>query len=318
MRVLVCEELINDLRVNIDKIEDMARKLDRNNYEAFFVYSFALFESGICEAIRRLLAAFPEKLSDDKQPRIRYSDVFSNLFSPNHLLYTIINAEIKSISKGNALVLLEEAQRLMAIKLTFDRSTMEEVSEYRNRLVHDNTVSNGEYILGAGHSKSKNPPFHRIKILIDILADILKELELSLGTKYQKYTKFKLIKDLWGEVFNTPLLRFEDCVAIRRDTFEKHVVVVNMEHLISRTKSISSSERFFLALLLQQYSGGLNDILFKFRDIPGLVSITSKDKIHKILHVFDIYPNLLNGVHIDGVIELNIRGDADMSTSQSP
>jgi hypothetical protein len=71
MRILVCEELINDLRVNIGKIKDMSVHLKKNNFEAFFVYSFALFESSICEALRRILASFPEKLSDEKQPKLK-------------------------------------------------------------------------------------------------------------------------------------------------------------------------------------------------------------------------------------------------------
>lgn len=97
MRILVCEELTNDLKVNIEKIKDMSAQLDKNNYEAFFVYSFALFESSICEALRRILAAFPEKLSDEKQPKLKNSDIFNNIYSSSYILDTIINAEIKSI-----------------------------------------------------------------------------------------------------------------------------------------------------------------------------------------------------------------------------
>ncbi|SDT56379.1 hypothetical protein SAMN05444162_4998 [Paenibacillaceae bacterium GAS479] len=304
MRILICEELTNDLKVNIEKIKDMSAQLDKNNYEAFFVYSFALFESSVCEALRRILAAFPEKLSDEKQPKIKNSDIFNNIYSSNYILDTIINAEIKSISKGNALALLQTAQRLMAIELTFDRSAIEEVSEYRNRLAHDNTISNREYILGGRTVKSNNLSLEKANIQIDILTKVLSELELCLKTKYQKYTKFKLIKDLWGEIFDTPLLEFGDCILIRRGAFDKNtnVVGINFDHLENVVKSISSGEKFFVSLLLQQYSGSINDRYFKFEDIPTLGSITSYANINKILHVFNIYPNLFNGVSIDGAI----------------
>jgi hypothetical protein len=302
MRILVCEELINELRVNVVRIKEMIIQLNQNNYEAFFVYSFALFESSICEAIRRILVAFPEKLSDEKQPKLKNSDIFNNIYSSNYILDIIINAEIKSISKGNALALLQTAQRLMAIELTFDRSAIEEVSEYRNRLAHDNTISNREYILGESILKSNNLSFEKAKILIEVLTNVLSELDLRLKTKYQKYTKFKLIKNLWEEVFNTPLLKFEDCILISQGVFDKNINVVgiNLDHLESAVKLISSSEKFFLSLLLQQYSSSINDRFFKFKDIPSLVSITSKTRINKILHVFNIYPNLFNGVSIDG------------------
>lgn len=35
MRVFVCEELINDLRVNFEKIKDMFGQMNKQNYEAF-------------------------------------------------------------------------------------------------------------------------------------------------------------------------------------------------------------------------------------------------------------------------------------------
>lgn len=302
MRILVCEELINDLKVNIKKINDMSLQLDDNNYEAFFVYSFALFESGICEVLRRILAAFPEKLSDEKQPKLKHSDIFDNIYSPNFIIDTIINAEIKSISKGNALALLNKAQSLIAIELPFDRAVMEEVSVYRNRLAHDNTMSNREYLLGVRTLNNNIFSLDKAKFFIDILTKVLSEFELCLKTKYQKYTKFKLIKELWGEIFTTPLLRFEDCILIRQSTFDKgaNVVGINFDHLDKVVKSTSSSEKFFLSFLLQQYSGSINDRYFKFNDIPGLVSITSNTNISKILYVFNIYPNLFNGISIDG------------------
>ncbi|WP_440116316.1 hypothetical protein [Paenibacillus sp. QZ-Y1] len=304
MRILVCEELINDLNVNIDKIKDMSSQLNRSNYEAFFVYSFALFESSICEALRRILAAFPEKLSDEKQPKIKNSDIFNNIYSSNYIVDAIINAEIKSISKGDALALLQKAQSIMAIELMFDKGAIEEVSEYRNRLAHDNTISRREYILGGQTRKSNNLSLEKSMNLIDILTKVLSEMELCLKTKYQKYTKYKLIKDLWGEIFNTSLLKFEDCILIRRDAFNKNtnVVGLNFDHFETVVKSISSGEKFFLSFLLQQYSSSINDRYFKFQDIPGLVSISSNTKINKILHVFNIYPNLFNGVSIDGAV----------------
>ncbi|MCM3761771.1 hypothetical protein M3212_13415 [Alkalihalobacillus oceani] len=302
MRILVCEELTNDLRVNIEKIKDMSEQLEKNNYEAFFVYSFALFESSICEALRRILAAFPEKLTDEKQPKLKNSDIFNNMYSSNYILETIINAEIKSISKGNALALLQTAQNLMAIELTFDRGALEDVSKYRNRLAHDNTISNREYLLGRKTVKGNTFSFEIAKILIDTLTQVLSDFEVCLKTKYKKYTKFKLIKDLWEEIFNTPLLKFEDCIVIRQDVFDKNksVVGINFDHLKTVVKSISSGEKFFLSLLLQQYSSNINDQYFKFKDIPSLASKSSNTRINKILRVFDIYPNLFNGVRIDG------------------
>jgi len=67
MRIFICEELINNLEFNINKIKKIQSKIDMDNYEAYFIYTFALFESALCEAIRHILSAFPEKIKSEKQ-----------------------------------------------------------------------------------------------------------------------------------------------------------------------------------------------------------------------------------------------------------
>lgn len=99
----------------------MYLQLEKNNYEAFFVYSFALFESSICEALRRILAAFPEKLSDEKQSKLKYSEIFDNIYSINYIVDPIIDTEIRSISKGNALALIQIAERHLSINLRYNK-----------------------------------------------------------------------------------------------------------------------------------------------------------------------------------------------------
>jgi len=123
-------------------------------------------------------------------------------------------------------------------------------------------------------------------------------------SKYKKYTKYKLIKDLWDNVFQTPLLRFEDCIIMRNSAIGdncKKVVGFNFEHIKNISNSISSGEKFFLALLLQQYSGSVNDQFFMFKDIPSLVSVWPKYILNDVLQVFSVYPNLFNGMDIDGL-----------------
>lgn len=168
-------------------------------------------------------------------------------------------------------------------------------------MAHDNTISNREYILGGRTKEGKQFSFDKAKVLIDNLKEVLLEMELCLKVKYHKYTKYRLIKDLWEDIFDTLLLKFDECIIIRPHVFNKNnkVVGINIDHLDRVAKSISSSEKFFLSLLLQQYSCSINDRYFKFSDIPSLVSITSKSKINKILHVFSIYPHLFNGESIE-------------------
>ncbi|WP_339235164.1 hypothetical protein [Oceanobacillus sp. FSL W7-1281] len=97
----------------------------------------------------------------------------------------------------------------------------------------------------------------------------------------------------------TPLLKFEDCILIRESAvFEKKTSVVgfNFEHIKKVSASISSSEKLYLSMLLQQYNTSINSDLFNSNDIPMLVSIASNEKIHLFLHVMSIYPHLFNGM----------------------
>lgn len=304
MRIFVCGELMKNLKVNIEKIEEAYKQANDKNYEAFFIYTFALFESAVCESMRHILIAFPEKIPSEKYPKLKLKDIYSNISSPQYILYTLVNAEIKSIRKGDVKFLLDEAKDICSIELKYNEESLDNISSERNKLTHDNTISNQQYILGEGYSNTSNffnvdKCRKNIMFLLDILRDFSSKLEL----KYQKYTKFKLVKELWESVFDTPLLRFEDCIVIRNWAFEnnnKKVVGFNFEHIKSVSKSISSGEKFYLAILLQQYSCSANDQFFKFNDIPALVSVSSKYLLNDILQVFSVYPNLFNGMNIDG------------------
>lgn len=301
MRIFVCRELIKNLVANIEKIEETHRQIRENNYEAFFIYTYALFESAICESMRHVLTAFPEKISNEKYPKLKSKDIYDNLFSPQYLLYSLVDTEITNIKKGNAKSLLEKAKAICSIELNYNEKYLDDITIERNRLTHDNTISNQQYILGEVYPSKHDFNVEKCKNHIEYLLNILREFLSKLELKYKKYTKYKLVKELWEIVFDTPLLRFEDCITIRNRLSDdnKKIIGFNFEHIKTVFKSISSGEKFYLALLLQQYSGSANDQFFKFKDIPALASV-SKHIIHGILHVFSVYPNLFNGLDIDG------------------
>jgi hypothetical protein len=303
MRIFVCDELINNLKINIVKIEEAYNQIGEKNHEAFFIYTFALFESAICEVMRHILIAFPEKISSEKYPKLKLRDIYDNISSPQYILYTLVDMEIKNITKGDAKSLLDKAENVCSVKLNYDEKILKDISGERNRLTHDNTISNQQYILGAMHSGKAIFKGEKCKEYVEILLNILREFSNEIQSKYKNYTKYKLINDLWNNVFHTPLLTFKDCVNIEDMEYGDHVSKVvrfDFEHIKSVSKSVSSSEKFYLALLLQQYSGRVNDNIFKFDDIPMLASISSKNIIIDILQVFSVYPTLFNGTNIDG------------------
>lgn len=299
MRVFVCEELIKNLKSNVEKIEEACKHLEENNYEAFYIYTFALFESAVCESIRHILIAFPEKISSEKYPKLKLKDIYDNISSPQYILYTLVDMEIKSTSKGDAKSLLERAKGICSIELNYDEKLLSNISLERNRLTHDNTISNQQYILGALHSSDFDFNIDKCRKYIEVLLNILREFSDEIESKYHKYTKYKLVKDLWNNVFSTPLLRFEDCIIIRDWGNDYRVISFSFEHIKSVLSSISSSEKLYLAVLIQQYAGSVNDDLFNFRDIPMMASISSKNILYDVLQVFSVYPTLFNGTNIN-------------------
>lgn len=95
MRIFICEELIDNLESNINKIENIQSKIDMDNYEAYFIYTFALFESSLCEAMRHMLNAFPEKINSEKQLSLLANDIYTNVFSPQEIFETLVENIIK-------------------------------------------------------------------------------------------------------------------------------------------------------------------------------------------------------------------------------
>lgn len=299
MRIFICKELINNLDANIGKIKEIQPKVDKYNYEAYFIFAFALFESALCEAMRHMLSAFPEKINSEKQFTLSSDVLYKNMFSPQMILSSLIDSEIKKISKGSAHAVIAEAERICAIQALHERNRLEEISHFRNLLTHANTPSKGEYLLGL-QSESKNHfTLELAKRDIAYLIDVLESFALEIANKYRKYTVVRLLQDLWNTLFNSPLLRFEDCVLIRAGATgntEKKIVGFHFDYIEKISNSISSGEKFLLSMVLQQYSVSLNDQYYKFRDIPMLVTMGDKRNLYMFLHVMTVYPYLFNGM----------------------
>lgn len=305
MRIFICEELVNNLESNISRIKKVQPDIDANNYEAYFIYAFALFESAFCEAIRHILGAFPEKINSEKYLSLSAEDICNNLFSPQGIFETLIENQIGKVSKGSALKIVVETESICAIKLSYDIKRLETISFIRNQITHENTPSRQVGWNKGSRHPDKEEVVENCKKDIAYLLDVLVEFSIRMKEKYNKYTKYKMLKEFWNTMFDTPLLRFEDCIFLRVEAIwssGKKVVGFNFDHIKKVSNGISSSEKFFLSILLQQYSQSINEKFFKFSDIPMLVSISGKKEIYIFLHVMTLYPYLFNGMSMEEAI----------------
>jgi len=302
MRIFICEELINNLESNINKIKEIQYKIDSENYEAYFIYAFALFESGFSETMRHMLKAFPERINSEKQPSLTVKDIYDNIFFPQEIFDILVETEIKKVSKGSAKTIVEKAENICAVQLSYDSKRLDNISAIRNRITHENTPSRQTNLYRDSKRKDEIKIMENCKDDIAYLIGLLTDFSLRVTDKYGKYTKFKMLKEFWNTLFSTPLLRFEDCIFIREEEMEKSkrkVVGFNFDYIEKASNSVSSSEKFFLSILFQQYSQSINERFFKFSDIPMLVSISDKKKIYVFLHVMTQYPYLFNGMSFE-------------------
>lgn len=184
--------------------------------------------------------------------------------------------------------------------MSYDIKRLEYISIIRNQITHENTPSRQINWNKESRHLDKREMAENYKNDIVYLLEILVEFSIKIKEKYSKYTKYKMLKEFWNTLFDTPLLRFEDCVFLTESIWnsERKVVGFNFDYIKKVSNSISSGEKFFLSILFQQYSQSINENFFRFSDIPMLVSISDKKKIYVFLHVMILYPYLFNGMNM--------------------
>jgi len=207
-----------------------------------------------------------------------------------YFMAELVNTEVKRLNKGNAKELL--CSSLSIFDIAYDQfikyfTELDVVSENRNKLVHENVKRPGNYIYSPRISEKRDEiiTYELYVQHLEVLINVLSDFRMEFAKKYGKYTMRKLLRDLWNEIFTTPLLPFEKCFRSGES------IELDISFLETVKNSLSSSEQYFLSLFLQNHNGELQQKWF--RRLPGFVSITDKEKIFKILHLFMLYPHLL-------------------------
>jgi len=297
VKFFVCKTLIENIAMSKQKI--MANKSSGSmKNEPLFIYAFALYESAIIESIRHLFFAFPEKFgskdSSSSSKKIDIGTVFDNAYTPAKIIHKIIDNYIRSLGKGSLVSITEEAFKKFDISLDVindEMTKLKELSKMRNTIVHDNSSSDQSYILGYGQGVKKiTISNENLDESIDTYCAILDVFSKEIHLKYGKFTIELLLRNLWNEIFITPLLPFDSCFII------KSKIQMNIDFLHSVKNSLSSGEKYFLALFLSNYNTTL--VSEWFRELPMSISILDKEGIRKVLYLFELYPYLLNGMNI--------------------
>lgn len=297
--LLFFENLVEPIQTTKAEFELIEKEIALLNREflrnGVFAYIFALFESSLSECLKRYLNEIPSKLPMQDITLRKHKEELINGTFTYKLLESYVDEYIMNISYGTTTSFLVKFCELLSIDDVSSSfpNNLNEKKERRNLLLHNNLIINNKYIENTKSSADKKGSKLEISKeylleTINEIKEILSVIELRLSEKYSKFTKLKVIKDIWNYLFSSPILRFEEHWIIRNN----EIIAYNVETAKKYSQSFSSSERTLLAFFLQNFNPGMINSFFKFSDLCMFVSLTG-EKIAYIVEVFEKYPLLL-------------------------
>lgn len=301
MKIFLCKEFLNNISINKDSINaivgDLLSSDSSNNkyfmHQAYFLLGFAFFETSCLEAIRHLYSSFPEKIGKKTEIRLTSDYLTDVLFDSFIMFDKLVEDVVRDISRDNIRDIFSHLVEVSGVKKSdfanYESSIelLYEISKLRNMIVHENSISTSLYKSSALNNDRNNNAL--MLNYMKSLVLILEELVNLLQKKFYKSNYLTLLKSLWKETFKTPLLPFDSCWTITN--VKGNELMINSDHMKGVANRLSSGEKFYLSFIIQQYSGSINDELFKFENIPALVSISDITIYQKILLILRKYPN---------------------------
>ena len=219
--LLFFENLVEPIKNTKAELDLIKNEIDTLNKEflrkGVFAYTFALFETSLSDCLKRYLNEIPAKLPmQEISMKNRKNDLVKATFAYK-LLESLIDDYIRGISYGKTKDFLDKFCELLSIENVSNAfsDSLNEKKERRNLLLHNSLIINNSYIEKTGNSR--NDRGYKLNISKEYLIETIKEIrellsiiESRLFDKYSKYTKLKVIKDIWNYLFDSPILKFED------------------------------------------------------------------------------------------------------------
>ncbi|WP_041758180.1 hypothetical protein [Psychroflexus torquis] len=174
-------------------------------------------------------------------------------------------------------------------KIKFDNKGLIEKKERRNILVHNNLKIDKKYI-----RITKCEPNRIRKQLeisndyiietIELIQGILSQFKNELSIKYSQYNRSQLLRSVWGYVFDSELLKYDDYWNESSSFIFENKKKFDINWL-------SSGEKTMLAYWIQHYSTGIVDRYFKFEDMN--MAVYSMKHMNFLVEFFNKYPFIL-------------------------
>jgi len=290
--VILADNILRDIMKEL--VSTRSQVIQRS----LFTYAMASFEIMLTDLISIHLEIFPEKI-ENKEFKILKEDLINSTTT-----LTIIEKEIEKyvqdLSYKNVMDYLKIACSILSI-VEFDEKTINEIQERkatRNLLIHNNLKYNNAYHERSGklrRDKAYNGylPLTKqyIEDTINLLEQINSEILTLLSAKYEDYTKYNALKNLWKYIFNSPILKFED---YWEDSDLGITFKMEIREFNKYIKTCySGTETAFLALWISHFNSSLANKTFNFNNLNTFsFDDKSREKYLYLLSVIENYPEI--------------------------
>lgn len=222
--------------------------------QGIFVLAVSKYENMILDVITLIARAFPEKLT--AMP-MNVDLLIEAEFS---ILDELAELNTNKIAYKNIAEILKDFEKITGVKVdVFAQSTISKIQEIkatRNLLIHNDLVVNRFYLDQAGNDIRVRDIGSKLELTKPYITDschlLLSACDIfyeQLSEKYGRYTRIKVIKDVWKYLFPTPILPFDDFWEVDEKL-----------GIITRTKkkfpndSLSNSEEIFLNVWMTHFN----------------------------------------------------------------
>jgi|GEM_PF-5610868 len=300
--LLIYDDLVEPISEAIKELRDIQTHYQNDTPPADFInkgtfaYVLALFEGSVSECVERYLFAFPEKLPKVKIDFEKYKDELLGADFSYELTALLIREYLADSSYENSGQLIEKYCQLLDVTnlAPLFNKTLREKKARRNALIHNNLKVDLKYIRTAGTDTRNKGKYMRVKpayVLETIVStlEILEKLQAELALKYSSYTILNCVKEVWGHLFGSAIMKFDDYWNVHDD-----MLSIKVEGIKKYYKSLSSGERTLLFYFLQNYSPGACSKIFKTHDLN--MQVSNNHGMIFLVSVFDRFPLLLQNL----------------------
>jgi hypothetical protein len=214
--LMVLTKLTHPVDLSSSKLQDISSHVPDAKAEVIvqglFVMAVASMEVMITDVLHYFLRSFPQKLPANEF-KFEKDTFFENYFG---LLRKAVDTHINSLSYKSFDDFFGKVLEYLSLDWPDFRQAfgddIKEIKATRNLLLHNNLVVNDQYIDSAGVKKRERPVVDKpyLQRSLQVLLGFEDGLKGRLLHKYKDYTKINANKRLWGFLFQSPVMQYDD------------------------------------------------------------------------------------------------------------